>query len=26
VALEAPLGERQVIRAMDREPLPREDA
>ena len=25
VALEAPLGERQVIRAMDREPLPRED-
>ena len=26
VALEAPLGERQVVRAMDREPLPREDA
>ncbi|MFL2925059.1 MAG: hypothetical protein ACJZ6B_02760 [Actinomycetes bacterium] len=26
VALKTPLGERQVIRAVDREPLPREDA
>ena len=26
VALDSPLGERQVIRAVDREPLPREDA